>query len=166
MSSDFELENIENLHSTEISQTARQPQLVKGSQTPKSPQSSPLHLDEPPDDWDTQTTSMIGSQLGYCASSYPKSTESSYPLSLDDTSTFQHSNYRDGPLEQTALAREDLHYPPLVPRIFVFPVSRPPVLELSPSDVRAAKASTFMYQEHTPCLSMNGQGQSYGVSRS
>lgn len=151
MSSDFELGNNENLHSTEVSQTARQPQLVKDSLTPKSPQPSLLHLDEPP----AQTTSIIGSQLDYCASSYPKSTGSSYPLSLDDTSTFQHSNYRDEPLEQPALARGDLHYPALVPRIFVFPVSRPPVLDLSPSDVRAAKASNFMYEEHTPCLSMN-----------
>ncbi len=155
VSSDFELEDVENLRSTENPQTARQPQTVKDSQAPKSPQSSPLYLDEPPVGWDTQSTSMIGSQLDYCASSYPKSTGSSYPLSLDDTS--QHSNYKDGSPEQTALAGENLYYPSLVPRNFVFPVSRPPILELSPSDFRAAKSSTFMYQEHTSSLSMNGQ---------
>jgi len=132
VSSDFELEDIEKLHSTENSQTARQPQPVKELQTSKS-------------GWDTQTTSMLGSQIeDYCASSYPKSTGSSHPLSLDDMSTFQLSNYEDEPVEKIAMAGKDLHYPALLPRMLVFPVSRPPVLELSPSDVRAAQALAFM----------------------
>ena len=155
VSFDFELENVENLRSTENSQIARQSQTVKDFQTSKSFQSSSLYLDEPPVGWNTQSMSIIGSQLDYCASSYPKSTESFYSLSLDDTS--QHSNYKNGSPEQTALAGENLYYPSLISRNFVFSVSRPPILELSPSDFRAAKSSTFIYQEHILSLSMNGQ---------
>jgi len=59
-------------------------------------------------------------------------------------STFQLSNYEDEPVEKIAMAGKDLHYPALLPRMLVFPVSRPPVLELSPSDVRAAQALAFM----------------------
>jgi len=146
VSSDFELEDIENLQSTENSQTTRQRQPVQDFQSCKSPQSSPLNLDKPPVASQLSTSFTYSNHPeDYRASSYSTSTASSHPVSLNDTSISQHSNYTGGPMEQATSARENLHYPPLVPPMFVFPVSRPPVLAISPSDVRAAQASNFMY---------------------